>query len=103
MRTALVVGGTGPSGPYLIQGLLDRGFEVAMFHTGRHELDELPPVEHIHDDPFSAEGIASALEGRTFDVTVATYGRVRLLAEAVAGRTGQFISVGGTPVYRGFV
>jgi len=103
VKRALVVGGTGPSGPYLLQGLLDRGFDVAMFHTGRHELAELPPVEHVHGDPFSPEGIADALAGRAFDVVIATYGRVRAIAAEVAGRTGQFVSVSGTPVYRGFV
>lgn len=103
MRTALVVGGTGPSGPYLVAGLEQRNFAVAMFHTGRHELDELAAVEHIHGDPFTGEGIAAALAGRSFDVVIATYGSVRRIAAEMAGRCDQFISVGGTPVYLGFL
>jgi len=51
---ALVIGGTGPTGHFIVNGLLRRGYAVAMLHTGRHELAEIPPsVEHIHTDPFS--------------------------------------------------
>jgi nucleoside-diphosphate-sugar epimerase len=39
---------------------------------------------------------------RHFDVVIATYGRIRVLAEALQGRTGQFIAVGGVPAYRGY-
>jgi nucleoside-diphosphate-sugar epimerase len=101
--TALVIGGTGPTGPPLVDGLLARGYEVTLFHTGRHELPDGPDIPHIHGDPFDAEGIASALGERHFDVVIATYGRVRLLAEHLAGRCGHFLVVGGTPVYDGFV
>ena len=55
MKTALVIGGTGPTGPYVVNGLLDRGFQVTILHTGRHETDLIgPEVEHIHTDPFNA-------------------------------------------------
>jgi nucleoside-diphosphate-sugar epimerase len=103
VRTALVIGGSGPSGPHLINGLVDRGLEVSMFHTGRHEISEVPDVEHIHGDPFSEEGLTAALAGRSFDVVVATYGSVRRIAKEIAGRCDQFIYVGGTPVYLGFI
>ena len=39
---ALVVGGTGPTGHFIVNGLRDRGYSVAILHTGRHELDEIP-------------------------------------------------------------
>ncbi|MEE8601441.1 nuclear transport factor 2 family protein [Euzebya tangerina] len=102
-RRALLVGGTGPTGPHMLRGLLDRGFDVQMFHTGRHELPDQPDVPHIHGDPFSAEGIAEALGSEEYDVVIATYGRVRLLADELAGRCRQFLFVGGTPVYEGMV
>lgn len=101
--TALVIGGTGPTGPPLVQGLLARGHDTTMFHTGRHELDDGPDLPHIHGDPFSADGIAEALGQRSWDVVVATYGRVRLIAEHLAGRCGHLLVVGGTPVYEGYV
>ena len=40
-RTAIVVGGTGPTGPHVVRGLLDRGFAVTIVHTGRHEREEI--------------------------------------------------------------
>lgn len=102
-RKALVVGGTGPTGPLIVNGLLARGYDVAIFHRGTHESDEIPPsVEHIHGDPHFRETIEQALSGRAFDLVVATYGRIRLLAEVLAGRVNRFIAVGGAAVYRGF-
>ncbi len=83
---ALLIGGTGPTGPLLVDGLLERGFDVAMFHSGRHEVEGMADVDHVHGDPFSTEGIAAAVDDRDFDVVVATYGRVRLLAQALANR-----------------
>jgi nucleoside-diphosphate-sugar epimerase len=101
---ALVIGGTGPSGHYIVNGLLRRGHDVAMLHSGKHELDEIPPsVQHIHTDPFSEDALRSALGDRTFDLTVAAYGRLRRIAEIMVGRTGRFISIGGTPAYRGYM
>jgi nucleoside-diphosphate-sugar epimerase len=104
IATALVIGGTGPTGYHIVRGLIERGFEVAILHTGRHEIDEIPPqVEHIHTDPFSESDLRAALGQRTFDVTVATYGRLRRVAQVMAGRTGRFISVGGGPAYLGYM
>lgn len=102
MRT-LVVGGTGPTGPFIVNGLLERGREVTIFHRGTHEVPEIPDeVVHIHGDPHFTETIESALAGQTFDEVIASYGRIRLIAQALAGRVGQFIGVGGMPVYRGY-
>ncbi|MGH7985520.1 MAG: NAD-dependent epimerase/dehydratase family protein [Candidatus Binataceae bacterium] len=103
MRNALIVGGTGPSGPFLVNGLRERGFTVAILHRGTHEIPEIPPdIEHIHTDPHFRETLDAALAGRIFDVVIATYGRIRIVAEALAGKTGQFIAVGGVPAYRGY-
>lgn len=101
---ALVIGGTGPTGHFLVNGLRGRGFEVAIFHSGRHERAEIPgEVEHIHADPFDPAAFPAALGARTFDVCVATYGRLRRIAEAMVGRCGRFLSVGGVPAYRGYM
>src|SRR5262249_7686630 len=103
MKTALVVGGTGPSGPFLVDGLLKRGYQVTIFHRGTHEIPEIPAaVAHIQGDPHFRETIEAALAKQTFDVVIATYGRIRVIAEALAGRTGQFIAIGGVPSYRGY-
>ena len=101
MGNILVVGGTGPTGPPIVDGLLGRGHAVTVFHTGRHEVPEMPDVPHVHGNPFSAEGIA-AVAGE-WDTVVATYGRVRRIADAVAGHCGHLVVVGGVPVYQGYV
>ena len=103
MATALVVGGTGPTGPHIVNGLLERGFEVAILHTGAHESDQIPEsVEHIHTNPFEIKETSSALGARTFDLAIVMYGRLRELAELLEGRVGRFISVGGVPAYTGW-
>jgi hypothetical protein len=69
-----------------------------MLHSGNHGLAEIPAaVEHIHTGPFSADAFRGAIGNRTFDLTIAAYGRLRRIAEIMAGRTGGFISIGGAP------
>ena len=102
-RTALVIGGTGPTGPGVVNGLIDRGYQTTILHTGRHEVDTIPSsVEHVHTNPFRIGEVADALSERTFDVVYAMYGRLRDLAPYFVGRTGRFVAVGGVPAYRGF-
>jgi nucleoside-diphosphate-sugar epimerase len=100
----LVIGGTGPTGMPIVRGLVERGHAVTILHRGLHEHDETPAVvEHLHADPYDEASLSDALDGRTFDVTLAMYGRLRRIAELLAGRTGQFVSVGGVPAYRGWM
>src|SRR3974390_1638642 len=100
---ALVVGGTGPTGHFIVNGLRQRGYQVTIFHRGVHEVAEIPEdVEHIHGDPHFAETIDAAVTDRTFDLAIASYGRVRLLATALKGRVGRFIALSGFAVYRGW-
>jgi nucleoside-diphosphate-sugar epimerase len=101
-REVLVVGGTGPTGPHVLDGLLARGHDVTIFHRGFHEPPRLARVEHLHGDPHFRASIDETIAGRTFDVVLAMYGRVKHLAEALRGRCGRFVSIGGAPVYLGF-
>jgi nucleoside-diphosphate-sugar epimerase len=99
---ALVVGGTGPSGPHIVNGLIARGYDVTLFHRGTHESNEIPEsVEHIHGDPHFAETIKDALGQREFDLVVATYGRTRLLARHFEGRSVRFVAVGSVAATHG--
>lgn len=101
---ALVVGGAGATGPPIIDGLLSRGFEVVVLHRGVHESGLHQDLEHIHADPHWKEDIARALDGRSFDLAVAIYGRLRYIAENLRGKTPRLISVGGAlPVYKGWM
>jgi nucleoside-diphosphate-sugar epimerase len=101
---ALVIGGTGPTGHHIVNGLRARGHQVAMLHSGRHEVPEIAAdVEHVHTNPFDEAALRAALGARTFDVCVATYGRLRVTAKVMAGRCGRFVSVGGAPAYSGYM
>ncbi|MEE3331293.1 MAG: NAD-dependent epimerase/dehydratase family protein [Myxococcota bacterium] len=101
---ALMIGGTGPTGPYVVNGLIERGFQVEMLHSGRNEIPEIPDeVVHIHTDAYDPDKFAAAIEGRTYDVCVASYGRLRKIAEILKGRVGRFVSVGGLPALRGYM
>ena len=82
---ALVIGGTGPTGPFLINGLIAQDYDVSMMHRGTHDSDEIPlSVPRIIGDPHFRETLTEALSGRTFDLIIATYGRIRYVAE-IAG------------------
>ena len=99
-----MIGGTGPTGHFIVNGLLERGYTVAILHTGRHEVDEIPAeVEHIHTNPFDESELKAAIGSRTWDSVIATYGRLRVTAQVFVGKTGKFISVGGGPAYRGYM
>ena len=88
-----MVGGTGPTGPQIVAGLQARGHDVAVLHTGLHEVDLGADVEHIHTDPHFAEPLAAALHGRSFDIALGMYGRLSVVAEALRGHTGCFVGV----------
>jgi nucleoside-diphosphate-sugar epimerase len=99
----LVVGGTGPTGIPLVRSLVARGHDVTLLNRGLHPSDETPPqVVQRHADPYDDASLAVALDGTTWDVVVAMYGRLRRIAELTKGKCGQFVSVGGVPAYRGW-
>lgn len=99
---ALVIGGTGPTGPFIVEGLRRRGYQVTVLHRGAHEVAFSGPVEHLHGDPHFLETLQQALGHRNFDLIVATYGRLRYVAEAAKGRAPRLIAIGGLP-YRALV
>jgi nucleoside-diphosphate-sugar epimerase len=95
--SALVIGGTGPTGPVVVHGLLDLGYDVTILHGGLHELAELPAsVPHIHADPHFAETLEAAVSGRSFDLVVAQYGRLRVIVDVFRGRTGRLVAIGAS-------
>jgi nucleoside-diphosphate-sugar epimerase len=100
--SVLLIGGSGPTGPLIAAGLTERGHQVTVLHRGVHEAAQTAGLEHIHADPHFAGPLRDATAGRTFDVVVATYGRLAAVTEAVGDRCGRLVAVTGAPVYRGW-
>jgi nucleoside-diphosphate-sugar epimerase len=100
---ALVIGGSGPTGPYIVEGLRQRGYAVAVLNRGVHPVALPDGVERIVGDPHFLPPLRQVLAKRTFDVVVASYGRLTFTAEALAGRTAHFIGIGGNASYRGYM
>ncbi len=98
----LVIGGTGPTGPHVLRGLLARGHDVTILHRGVHEPHDLPEVRHIHADPHFADQVEAALGGERFDAVIAMYGRMGMLAEVFAGKCARFIGITGRPILGGY-
>jgi len=98
----LVIGGTGPTGPYIIDGLLKRGYNVSILHRGIHEVTLPPEVEHIHSDPHFEETLKSGLGDRKFDLAIGLYGRLRFVANVLKGRVPRLITVGAGGLYLGW-
>jgi nucleoside-diphosphate-sugar epimerase len=99
VKKALVVGGTGPTGPMVVQGLLDRDYHVTIYHRGFHETDDLPQGihRHLHGDPFTKEVFEKDFASQEFDLVVSMYGRLRHIADVLANRTPKLVGVGGSP------
>jgi nucleoside-diphosphate-sugar epimerase len=101
---ALVIGGTGPTGHHIVNGLLARGYTVEILHRGTHEIEEIPPeVVHHHADPYDPAVLRDFFDARRYALCVATYGRLRAIAQETAGKVERFVSAGGVPAYRGYM
>jgi nucleoside-diphosphate-sugar epimerase len=101
----LVVGGTGPSGVHIVNFLLEAGHDVSVFNSGRHDsgVTFAGEVERIYGDARDEESVRAtiAASGRDWDIAVCTYGKLRMLANELAGKTRRLVGVTGQPVYRG--
>jgi nucleoside-diphosphate-sugar epimerase len=100
---ALVIGGTGPTGPFIVEGLYHRKYAVTILHGGQHEVEfAVPNVQHIHEDPHFAETLQRGLGSTTYDLVIAQYGRLKVIAEALRGKVGRLVAIGGaTAIYSG--
>ena len=85
----LLIGGTSFVGRAAVEGAVERGDQVTVFHRGEHEPAELVGIEHLHGD---RDGGLDPLRGRSWDAALDTCGYVprvvrdsaRLLADSVA-------------------
>lgn len=96
----LMLGGTEFAGRAVVEAALGRGWEVTVFHRGRHE----PPagVRSLHGDRTAPDGLAALAEG-DWDVVVDTWSAapraVRDTARLLAGRVRRYVYVSSRSVY----
>ncbi|WP_149260503.1 NAD-dependent epimerase/dehydratase family protein [Actinomadura sp. K4S16] len=97
----LMLGGTEFVGRAVTEEALGRGWDVTVFHRGRHE----PPqgVASLHGDR-TAEGGLKALEDGEWDAVVDTWSgaplAVRDTARLLAGRVARYVYISSRSVYR---
>ncbi|WP_406336254.1 NAD-dependent epimerase/dehydratase family protein [Streptomyces sp. NBC_00203] len=95
-----MLGGTEFAGRAVVEAALGRGWDVTVFHRGRHE----PPagVRSLHGDRTTPDGLAALAEGE-WDVVVDTWSAapraVRESARLLAGRVSRYVYVSSSSVY----
>ena len=80
----------------MVEGLHERGYEVTILHGGQHEVElPVPNIRHIHVDPHFEETLRAGIGDETFELVVAQYGRLRIIADVFKGRTDRLVAVDG--------
>ncbi|MBL1105944.1 NAD-dependent epimerase/dehydratase family protein [Streptomyces sp. 5-8] len=98
----LVLGGTEFVGRAVVEAALGRGWEVTVFHRGRHRPP--PGVRSLHGDRTAPDGLAAlaAAEG-TWDAVADTWSAapraVRDTARLLKGRAARYVYVSSRSVY----
>jgi nucleoside-diphosphate-sugar epimerase len=96
----LMLGGTEFAGRAVVEAALGRGWDVTVFHRGRHE----PPagVRSLHGDRTAPEGLAALAEGE-WDFVVDTWSAapraVRDTARLLRERVRRYVYVSSCSVY----
>ncbi|MFE6284170.1 SDR family oxidoreductase [Streptomyces sp. NPDC057877] len=97
----LTLGGTEFVGRAVVDAALERGWEVTVFHRGRHE----PPAgaRSLHGDRTDPDGLTALAEGGTWDAVVDTWSAapraVRDAARLLRDRVGRYAYVSSCSVY----
>ncbi|MFI8945669.1 SDR family oxidoreductase [Streptomyces sp. NPDC053750] len=96
----LVLGGTEFVGRAVVEAALGRGWEVTVFHRGRHAPP--PGVRTLHGDRTAPDGLTALAEG-TWDAVVDTWSAapraVRDTARLLRDRVGRYVYVSSCSVY----
>ncbi len=108
----LVLGGTGQTGPHLIEELQRRGHIVTMFNRGNRSEDLFPGVECLLGDrePGAVDGLKSLADaiaaGRRWDLCIDIWPQIPKMVETTAvllkGSIGHYMFVSSISVYTDF-
>ncbi|MFI9254238.1 NAD-dependent epimerase/dehydratase family protein [Streptomyces sp. NPDC053069] len=98
----LVLGGTEFVGRAVVEAALGRGWEVTVFHRGRHQPP--PGVRSLHGDRTAPDGLAAlAADTGTWDAVVDTWSAgpraVLAAARLLRGRAARYVYVSSRSVY----
>ncbi|MDQ0990501.1 NAD-dependent epimerase/dehydratase family protein [Streptomyces sp. V3I7] len=97
----LMLGGTEFVGRAITEAALERGWEVTVFHRGRHQ----PPagVRSLTGDRTGPDGLAALAGDAEWDAVVDTWSgaprAVRAAARLLRGRAGRYVYVSSRSVY----
>ncbi|MFI0369270.1 SDR family oxidoreductase [Actinomadura sp. 1N219] len=97
----LMLGGTEFAGRAVTEGALARGWDVTVFHRGRHA----PPqgVASLHGDRTTEEGLKALATDEEWDAVVDTWSAapsvVRDTARLLDGRVGRYVYISSRSVY----
>ncbi|MGV9456173.1 NAD-dependent epimerase/dehydratase family protein [Streptomyces sp. NPDC003635] len=96
----LMLGGTEFVGRAVVEAAVGRGWEVTVFHRGRHEAPD--GVRALHGDRTAEDGLAALAEGE-WDAVVDTWSgaprAVRDTARLLRDRVGHYVYVSSCSVY----
>ncbi|WP_328870856.1 SDR family oxidoreductase [Streptomyces sp. NBC_00287] len=97
----LVLGGTEFVGRAVVEAAVGRGWDVTVFHRGRHEAPA--GVRALHGDRTTEDGLAALEGGGEWDVVVDTWSSapraVRDTARLLKDRVGRYVYVSSCSVY----
>ncbi|MFF4544117.1 SDR family oxidoreductase [Streptomyces sp. NPDC001406] len=97
----LVLGGTEFVGRAVVESALGRGWEVTVFHRGRHSPSA--GVRALHGDRTAPDGLAALAGNEECDAVVDTWSAapraVRETARLLRGRAGRYVYVSSCSVY----
>jgi nucleoside-diphosphate-sugar epimerase len=98
----LVLGGTEFVGRAVVEAALGRGWEVTVFHRGRHQAP--PGVRSLHGDRTAPDGLAELAEGAgSWDAVIDTWSAepraVRAAARLLRDRAARYVYVSSRSVY----
>ncbi|MBI2887299.1 MAG: SDR family oxidoreductase [Chloroflexi bacterium] len=100
---ALVLGGSRFVGLSLVQELLERGHQVAVFNRGQTAAELPAAVQRLQGDRKDPQQVRAALAGRDFDVVYDVSGYVPedtgIMVEIFAGRAGHYVYTSTAAVY----